>query len=191
MARKATASPPHPSDISLVQLTVPYSTSSHRGQQDWHVLGRPQRAVDIKHRVLHATQYEFYLPAAIWNLPMTRQFIKRISNLAAGATIFKGATGVWREEKQKGEKGEAVEEDVYIYRIIVNAEVLPADNARNGIHSEIADLSAALSICDFISQKELIFTEAMIILDRGILTIPAGGAGGVKVLTGAKAKAKA
>ena len=143
MGKKATVPPPNPNDIPVVQLTIPYSTSSHRGQQDRHVLG-PQRAVDIEHRVLHATQYEFYLPAAIWILPMTKLFIERISNLAPGATIFKGATGVWREEKEKGEKGEVVEEDVYSYRIIVNAEVIPADNVRNGIHTEIANLSAAL-----------------------------------------------
>ena len=78
--------------------------------------------------------------------------------------------------EEKGGKGEVVQEDVCIYRIIVNAEVLSADNARSGIHSEIANLSAFLSICDSILQKEIIFTEAMIILDRGILTIPAGEA---------------
>ena len=180
MSKKTPIPPPNPDDIPVVQLTIPYSTSSHRGQQDRHVLG-PQRAVDIEHRVLHATQYEFYLPAVIWNLPMTKLFIERISNLAPGATIFKGATGVWREEKEKGEKGEVVEEDVSIYRIIVNAEILPADNARNGIHTEIANLSASLSICDFILQKEIIFTEANIILDRGILTIPPVGVAGERV----------
>ncbi len=188
MARKATDSPPSPNDVPVVQVTVPYSTRSHRGQQIRHVIG-PRRAVDIEHRVLHATQYEFYLPAAIWNPPMTKQFIERIGNLASGATIFTGATGAWRQEKEKGGKGEVVQEDVCIYRIIVNAEVLSADNARSGIHSEIANLSAFLSICDSILQKEIIFTEAMIILDRGILTIPAGEAAGAKVLTGAKAKA--
>ena len=58
MRKKTPIPPPNPNDILVVQLTIPYSTSSHWGQQDRHVLG-PQRAVDIEHRVLNATQYEF------------------------------------------------------------------------------------------------------------------------------------
>ena len=100
---------------------LPYQSTSQRTRQV-HIL-QSSRQVSIDHVAIRATQYEFYFPIAVWHLDATRTFLANLSQFAGGATIFKGATGVWREEKKdERQEDRTVEEDVYIYRLIVNTE---------------------------------------------------------------------
>jgi hypothetical protein len=150
---------------------LPYQSTSQRTRQV-HVL-QSSRQVSIDHVAIRATQYEFYFPIAVWHLDVTRTFLANLSQFAGGATIFKGATGVWREEKKdEGQEDRTVEEDVYIYRLIVNAEQFNPDANHPGLHSRVADYVADLSVCHFILQKEFLFTESSIIMDRSFLVIP-------------------
>jgi hypothetical protein len=156
-------------DLKVIEQVIPYSAPSSRTRA-WHVLG-PARTVSIVHRVIKATRYEFYFPIAIWHLPATKTFITRIGQLAGGATIFKGATGVWKSEKKpKRKTAKVVEEDVYIYRLIVDAREFSANGSRAGIHSHVADLLADLAVCDTSRQTEFLFTESQIVMDRSIIT---------------------
>jgi len=75
--------------------------------------------------------------------------------LAGGATIFKGATAVWKsEKKRKKAEAKVVEEDVYIYRLIVDAQEFSANGSRAGIHTHVADLMADLAVCATSRQPE-------------------------------------
>jgi len=58
-------------------------------------------------------QYEFYIPAAIWQHSAVKKFITQLSKMDPSATIFKGVTGVWKGEQ----------EDTYIYRLIFHSGV--------------------------------------------------------------------
>jgi hypothetical protein len=54
--------------------------------------------ITIEHDDDQSIQYEFYIPAAVWSHTVVRTFIQRLEQLAPGATIFKGATGVWHNK---------------------------------------------------------------------------------------------
>ena len=73
-----------------------------------------QRNVFIGHDAIRAIQYDFYFPIAVWHHPAVITFKNSIGTLSPGGTVFKGATGVWREEKESGALGSPVEEDAYI-----------------------------------------------------------------------------
>src|SRR5205823_2030073 len=125
----------------------PYKNTSQRVNKPIH---QPvgQRDIHIDHVAIRATQYEFYFPIAIWHVDATKNLLNALSRLARGATVFKGATGVWREEKKREKKdrkpAKVVEEDVYVYRIIVDQERFNPDNNRPSIHTLVANYMAEL-----------------------------------------------
>jgi hypothetical protein len=81
----------------LIQDSKPYN----RTTQPHVPLG--QRNVSIRNKVIKAIQYDFYIPIAVWHHPAVRTFKNSIGTLVGGATVFKGATGVWTEEKESGQ----------------------------------------------------------------------------------------
>jgi hypothetical protein len=133
-----------------------------------------EKTIHVDQLALTATQYEFYFPIAVWPLQVTKDLIDRLQRLAGGATVFKGATGVWREEKKASPSGGRpevleVSEDVYVYRMVVDAEKFNPDASRPNLHTCIAEYIADLAVCHFSEQREVLFTEQQIIMDRSFL----------------------
>lgn len=102
----------------IYQSTSTCSTSHHLAPL------QPQEKIHVT--VLHekslTVQLEFYFPAKVWSHSATVTFLNGLTNLNPGATIFKTATGVWREEV----------EDVNIYRTIIlnNGEKIYKDEEK-------------------------------------------------------------
>jgi hypothetical protein len=115
----------------------------------------------VNHENKPAIQYEFYIPAAIYQHTATKLFLKQLGQLAPGATIFKGAVGSWKGD----------EEDVHIYRLILGGEFDPA-NVRMGLHPMIADLMAELATWKESYQDAFLFTEQLIQMDLTKIQIP-------------------
>ena len=155
-------------------VTFPITRSTRTTQPLDH---GPARTVTIEHEPFLATCYDFYIPVAVWYHTATKLFTGRISQLAGGATIFKGATGVWKREpapeKPEGADPGVDEEDIYIYRLIVRASEFNASGSRSGLHTEVANLMSALSEWDESRQQTVLFTEAEILMDLSRLIMPA------------------
>lgn len=164
VTRKKTKTPPAPEKRVVISSGQPYNRTTQPHQPTG------QRNVTIQHKVIRAIQYDFYFPIAIWHHPAVATFKINIGSIAGGATVFKGATGVWTEEKEEAQ-GVPVEEDVYIWRIVVPGDADTAAAYRNGIHSYVATMMARLSECDLSRQGEFMFTETLLVNDRTLLTI--------------------
>ena len=162
-AKKA-RTPTKPLKAHIVGTTKPFK----RATQPHVPTG--QRDVFIGHDVIRAIQYDFYFPIAVWDHPAVIDFKNSTGTLSPGGTVFKGATGVWREEKEGGALGNPVEEDVYIWRIVVPGDATQAAGYRSGIESYVAQMMARLSECDLSCQKEFMFTETLIIHDKTVLS---------------------
>lgn len=108
--------------------------------------------VEVDHDDKVAIQYEFYIPQSIWSHSATRTFITRLGTLAPGATIFKGATGVWESET----------ESVNIYRLILEGGKFDPNNTRAALHSEVGQLLARWSEWTGSAQKAFLFIETAI-----------------------------
>ena len=118
---------------------------------------RPGNPVDITIDSVYepeVVQYEFYIPAAIWDHSAVRDFIKNLGGLDPSATIFKGATGVWQGDQ----------EDTHIYRLIrgPGAEKMPRQTVRNHLWNLVEEMMAKLSEWGESVQKAFFFTEAKI-----------------------------
>ena len=94
-------------------------------------------------------QYEFYIPAAIWQHSAVKKFITQLSNMDPSATIFKGATGVWKGEQ----------EDTYIYRLIFDSGEFTYDTTRSKLIDFIGKMMASLSEWHESAQDAFLFTE--------------------------------
>lgn len=164
VTRTKPTEPPAPEKRVMISSGKPYNKTTQP-----HV-PTGQRDVSIQHKVIRAIQYDFYIPIAVWHHPAIITFKNNIGTLAGGATVFKGATGVWTEERE-GAQGVPIEEDVYIWRIVVPGDAKTAEIYRNGIHSYIATMMASLSECDLSRQGEFMFTESLVIHDRTLLTL--------------------
>jgi hypothetical protein len=162
-AKKA-RTPTKPLKAHIVARTKPFKRTTQP-----HV-PTGQRDVFIGYDVIMAIQYDFYVPIAVWHHPAVIDFKNSIGTLSPGGTVFKGATGIWREEKEGGTLGNPVEEDVYIWRIVVSGDPMQAEIYRRGIESYVAEMMARLSECDLSCQKEFMFTETLIIHDKTVFS---------------------
>lgn len=125
----------------------------------YHPLVKGEAAqIVIEHENVGCVQYEFYIPATVYLHTAVRRFLIRLGKLAPGATISKGAIGSW----------EGGEEDVNVYRLILS-EGFDREAMRGTLHSEIADVMAALAESSESAQQEVIFTEVEIRMDRSRL----------------------
>jgi hypothetical protein len=117
-------------------------------------LQRPKKPIqiDIVQDDYAATQYEFYIPSAVWSHSAVRDFIAQLHTLENGATIFKTATGVW----------EGVQEDTNIYRLIYKPREGTAEQTRAILQPWVADMMAHLAEWRESRQVMFLFTEQTI-----------------------------
>lgn len=105
--------------------------------------------VSVHHEDYQATQYEFYIPEAIWNHQSVQTFIERLESIEPGATIFQGLVGVWQGQP----------EQTRIYRMILRAGQFNPANTRSALHGEVGRLMADLSASKQSAQDAFLFTE--------------------------------
>src|SRR5262249_32878978 len=103
--------------------------------------------------------------------PPRCQHVQEQNRLAGGATVFKGANGVWTEERE-GAQGVPVEEDVYVWLIVIPGDAATATAYRGGINGYVATMMASLSECDLSLQREFMFTKSLLTHDRTLLALP-------------------
>jgi hypothetical protein len=65
--------------------------------------------VDVLHDEFVATEYEIFIPAGIWTHTAVQEFLDEPLRAEGGATISKGATGLWR----------GGQEETHVIRIVV------------------------------------------------------------------------
>ena len=70
------------------------------------------KRVAVEHDEFLATEYEIYVPAGIWTHTAVREFLARPLRVEGGATISKGATGLWR----------GGQEETHVIRIVVRRD---------------------------------------------------------------------
>jgi len=114
---------------------------------------QPGNTVDVTIESTHepdVVQYEFYIPAAIWDLPAVRKFISQLASFDPNATIFKGTTGVWQGD----------EEDTHIYRLIRKPSPEISDaKTQQYLCGLIGEMMAQLSEWTESDQEAFLFTE--------------------------------
>jgi hypothetical protein len=134
-----------PVRINKGYLHKPMPTTTHTHQP----LKPGAQTVAVDHDHYGAVEYEFYIPAAVWDHSATWSFIQWLQALEPGATIFKGATGVWLGQL----------EDSYIYRMIPRDGRYDRTNVRDALHAEIGSWHAKLATWIESAQQAILFTE--------------------------------
>jgi len=108
--------------------------------------------VAVAHDEFVATEYELYIPAGIWTHTAVRAFLDRPLRAEGGATISKGATGLWR----------GGQEETHVIRIVVRRT--PADRATGHdrffdlLQRRVGRLMAHLAEWPEARQQEVMFT---------------------------------
>ena len=108
--------------------------------------------VSVDHDDYAATQYEFYIPEAIWNHRAVRALLKRLEDFAPAATAFSRLAGVWDHKP----------ETTRIYRMVLRAGQFDPADTRSVLHNEIGLLMAELSADAGCAQDAFMFTETPI-----------------------------
>ena len=108
-------------------------------------------SVSISHDRCRAIQYDFYIPAEIWDAAPVQTFRTRLLDIVPDATIFNGLTGIW----------EGTAEQTRIYRMIVPAARFQRNNVTNAFRSEIGRLMAELVVTPQ-TQQAFMYTETEI-----------------------------
>ncbi len=116
--------------------------------------------VSIDHDDYEATQYEFYIPEAIWKHKAVGILLKRLEDFASSATAFSRLAGVWDHKP----------ETTRIYRMVLRAEQFDPAETRAVLHNEIGRLMAELSGDAGCAQDAFMFTETPIrvTMSRGL-----------------------
>jgi hypothetical protein len=108
--------------------------------------------VAVTHDEFVATEYELYIPAGIWTHTAVRSFLDRPLRAEGGATISKGATGLWR----------GGQEETHVIRIVVRRTA--ADRASGHdrffdlLQRRVGRLMAHLAEWPEARQQEVMFT---------------------------------
>ena len=110
------------------------------------------KSIEVEHNDDPAIQYEFYFPQSVWSHSATKAFIIMLGNLAPGATIFKGATGVWKKD----------EEEINIYRLILGGSEFSKKKIKPILDQEIGQLMADWAEWNESKQEAFLYTETEI-----------------------------
>ena len=118
-------------------------------------------------------QYEFYIPAKIWDHSAVKDFREKLGKISVGATIFKGTTGIWKSPNKWEKEEKEVVEDTHIYRLIKgeipdeckgedDRSMSGKDYIRANLRGFIEKMMLELSVWDESKQEEFLFTETEI-----------------------------
>ncbi len=108
--------------------------------------------VIVDHDDYEATQYEFYIPEAIWGHKAVRALLDRLEDFAPAATAFSRLAGVWDHKP----------ETTRIYRMVLRAERFDPVETRAVLRDEVGQVLAELSADDGCAQDAFMFTETPI-----------------------------
>lgn len=103
----------------------------------------------VTHDDFDAVEYEFYIPAAVFDHSATKDFIARLKTIQPSATISKGLQGVWQGST----------EDTNIFKMVLRKGQFDAAQLRSVLRSEIGRLVASLSAWTESKQGSVLFTE--------------------------------
>ena len=108
--------------------------------------------VAVRHDEFVATEYELYIPAGIWTHTAVRAFLDRPLRAEGGATISKGATGLWR----------GGQEETHVIRIVVRRTAGDRAGGRDRffdlLQRRVGRLMAHLAEWPEARQQEVMFT---------------------------------
>lgn len=129
-------------------------------------LRRSTRAtVAIEHDEFVATEYELYIPAGIWTHTAVRSFLDQPLRAEGGATISKGATGLWR----------GGQEETHVIRIVVQQSASARgtrDRFFDQLQRRVGRLMAHLAEWPEARQQEVMFTAKEVRVGRSVLASP-------------------
>lgn len=97
-----------------------------------------------------AVQFDFYIPALIYELPKMSRLRKSLSDIE-GATVFENETGIWEGEP----------ENTHVFRVILRPGKLDLDDARTQIKQVIGDFMVEISDSEH-KQQAIMFTETRV-----------------------------
>ena len=106
----------------------------------------------IKRNEQKVSEYEFYIPVAIWDHEAVIRFRQQLLTLAEGATTFDGLKGVWRGES----------EETMILRLILDHAAHELDGIQSKLNFLIESLLHELEATPYY-QKSFIFTANSLI----------------------------
>jgi hypothetical protein len=122
--------------------------------------------VAVQHDEFVATEYELYIPAGIWTHTAVRAFLDRPLRAEGGATISKGATGLWRGSQ----------EETHVIRIVVRRSAKDRDQGRDRffdlLQRRVGHLMAKLAEWPEARQQEVMFTAKEVRVGVSVLSTP-------------------
>jgi len=107
--------------------------------------------VAVSHDEFVATEYELFIPAGIWTHTAVQEFLDEPLRAEGGATISKGATGLWR----------GGQEETHVIRIVVRHAAdreHGADRFFDLLQRRVGRLMARLAEWPEARQQEVMFT---------------------------------
>jgi len=108
--------------------------------------------VAVTHDEFVATEYELYIPAGIWTHTAVRSFLDQPLRAEGGATISKGATGLWR----------GGQEETHVIRIVVRRSARDRADGKDRffdlLQRRVGRLMAHLAEWPEARQQEVMFT---------------------------------
>jgi hypothetical protein len=108
--------------------------------------------VAVSHDEFIATEYELYIPAGIWTHTAVKAFLDRPLRAEGGATISKGATGLWR----------GGQEETHVIRIVVRRTAKDRASGHDRffdlLQRRVGRLMAHLAEWPEARQQEVMFT---------------------------------
>lgn len=111
----------------------------------------PPTTVEIEHREVAAVEYDLYIPAGIWTHRAVQTFLADPIAVEGGATISKGATGIWH----------GGQEETHVIRIVIRADRNRPDE-HDGyfahLQQRVGELMAELAQSPETRQHEVMFT---------------------------------
>jgi hypothetical protein len=120
-------------------------------------------SVAVQHEEFLATEVELYIPAGIWTHTAVQKLLEEPLRAEGGATISKGATGLWR----------GGQEETHVIRIIVRHEPgsRGADRFFDVLQRRLGRLMAKLAEWPEAMQHEVMFTAKPVRV--GVSKLPA------------------
>ncbi|MGE0608819.1 MAG: hypothetical protein AB7O62_17120 [Pirellulales bacterium] len=113
----------------------------------------------IEHDEFDAIEYELYIPAGIWTHGAVQEFVAEPLQIEGGATISKGATGVWRGEQ----------EETHVIRIVIRRDIDQREKFFDRLQQRVGELMARLAEWPVSTQRVVMFTSKQVKVGTGLL----------------------
>ena len=118
--------------------------------------------MQLTHEDYQAFEYEFYIPAIIWQHPAVQAFLHQLRAIQPAATVFEGLLGLWGGEM----------EATNVFRMIVREGEYDLKTVRMELHREIDELMLELAKDPEAKQEAFMFTERALTITMAKLPSP-------------------